>query len=201
METVLDTYSLVGGSRHLVASFSLVHLHVDKQGPFTSRNRPTDSLGDIYLDVDRIHSSPVPFPHKDQELLGKHSTLSSSWMPSQAPNGPPSTRLSSCCNSGFMLSCKHLIIIYTAPTIIPLFTTPSVTPALFGGGMLGYVMYDITHYYLHHAHPTRAVTKNLKKYHLSHHFRIQDKGFGITSSLWDIVFGTLPTTKAPKTEQ
>ncbi|KAG2289423.1 hypothetical protein Bca52824_049027 [Brassica carinata] len=85
--------------------------------------------------------------------------------------------------------------------LVKLFTTLSVTPALFGGGMLGYVMYDITHYYLHHAHPTRAVTKNLKKYHLSHHFRIQDKGFGITSSLWDIVFGTLPTTKAPKTEQ
>ncbi|CAF1818025.1 unnamed protein product [Brassica oleracea var. botrytis] len=70
--------------------------------------------------------------------------------------------------------------------LVKLFTTLSVTPALFGGGMLGYVMYDITHYYLHHAHPTRAVTKNLKKYHLSHHFRIQDKGFGITSSLWDI---------------
>ena len=46
--------------------------------------------------------------------------------------------------------------------LVKLFTTLSVTPALFGGGMLGYVMYDITHYYLHHAHPTRAVTKNLK---------------------------------------
>ena len=69
METVLDSYSLVGGSCHLVASFSLVHLHVGKQGPFTSRNRPIDSLGNIYLDVDRIHSSPVPFPHKDKELL------------------------------------------------------------------------------------------------------------------------------------
>jgi len=101
--------------------------------------------------------------------------------------------------------------------------------------MLGYVMYDVTHYYLHHAQPTRPVTKNLKvkqcqvskpgtffsfvsglhkeslfvmfflmilqKYHLNHHFRIQDKGFGITSSLWDIVFGTLPTTKAPRKEQ
>ncbi|CAN7115499.1 unnamed protein product [Brassica rapa subsp. narinosa] len=70
--------------------------------------------------------------------------------------------------------------------LVKLFATPSTTPALFGGGMLGYVMYDITHYYLHHAQPTRAVTKNLKKYHLNHHFRIQDKGFGITSSLWDI---------------
>uniref|UniRef100_A0A453LYR3 Fatty acid hydroxylase domain-containing protein n=1 Tax=Aegilops tauschii subsp. strangulata TaxID=200361 RepID=A0A453LYR3_AEGTS len=34
-----------------------------------------------------------------------------------------------------------------------------------------------------------------QRYHLSHHFRIQDKGFGITSSLWDAVFGTLPSSK------
>ncbi|BFG28263.1 hypothetical protein CerSpe_145370 [Prunus speciosa] len=31
--------------------------------------------------------------------------------------------------------------------------------------------------------------------HLNHHFRIQSKGFGVTSSLWDTVFGTLPSTK------
>jgi hypothetical protein len=34
-----------------------------------------------------------------------------------------------------------------------------------------------------------------QKYHLNHHFRIQNKGFGITSTLWDHVFGTLPSTK------
>ena len=50
-----------------------------------------------------------------EPLQGKHGTLSSSRVPSQAPNGPPSTRLSSYCNIDFMLSCKHLIIIYTAP--------------------------------------------------------------------------------------
>lgn len=37
----------------------------------------------------------------------------------------------------------------------------------------------------------------LQKYHLNHHFRIQTMGFGITSSLWDRVFGTLPPSKAP----
>ncbi|XP_009140305.1 dihydroceramide fatty acyl 2-hydroxylase FAH1 [Brassica rapa] len=82
-----------------------------------------------------------------------------------------------------------------------LIATPSAAPALFGGGLFGYVMYDLTHYYLHHANPTIPVTKNLKKSHLNHHFRIQDKGYGVTSSLWDIVFGTLPTTKALKREQ
>ncbi|KAF3582003.1 hypothetical protein DY000_02034052 [Brassica cretica] len=69
--------------------------------------------------------------------------------------------------------------------------TPSTAPALFGGGLLGYVMYDLTHYYLHHANPTIPVTKSLKKSHLNHHFRIQDKGYGVTSSLWDIVFDSI----------
>lgn len=114
--------------------------------------------------------------------------------------------------------------------MVKLFATPSTTPALFGGGLLGYVMYDVTHYYLHHGQPSKDSIKHLKvraadilallffrsspirnysayitccllhffsqKYHLNHHFRIQNKGFGITSSIWDRVFGTLPQTKA-----
>lgn len=80
--------------------------------------------------------------------------------------------------------------------MVKLLATPSSTPAFFGGGLLGYVMYDVTHYYLHHGQPSKETIRNLKKYHLNHHFRIQNKGFGITSSLWDKVFGTLPQTKA-----
>ncbi|XP_072958155.1 dihydroceramide fatty acyl 2-hydroxylase FAH1-like isoform X2 [Typha angustifolia] len=79
--------------------------------------------------------------------------------------------------------------------LVRLLSTPSTTPALFGGGLLGYVMYDCTHYYLHHGQPSNDPAKNLKKYHLNHHFRIQNKGFGITSSFWDIIFGTLPPSK------
>ncbi|KDP34618.1 hypothetical protein JCGZ_11141 [Jatropha curcas] len=70
--------------------------------------------------------------------------------------------------------------------------TPSTAPAVFGGTLLGYVIYDLTHYYLHHGQPSTLLSKSLKKYHLSHHFKVQDVGFGITSTLWDIVFGTLP---------
>ncbi|KAJ7015353.1 dihydroceramide fatty acyl 2-hydroxylase FAH1 isoform X1 [Populus alba x Populus x berolinensis] len=82
--------------------------------------------------------------------------------------------------------------------MVAVFATPSITPALFGGGLLGYVMYDCTHYYLHHGQPANDVPKNLKKYHMNHHFRVQDKGFGITSALWDRVFGTLPPSKMAK---
>lgn len=76
--------------------------------------------------------------------------------------------------------------------------TVSTRPALFGGGLIGYVIYDMIHYYVHHGQPTKQSIKKLKKYHLNHHFRIQNKGFGITTTLWDRVFGTLPKTKADK---
>ncbi|KAL7102569.1 hypothetical protein ACP275_08G128100 [Erythranthe tilingii] len=70
--------------------------------------------------------------------------------------------------------------------------------AFLGGGLLGYVMYDCTHYYLHHGKPLKGVSYQLKRYHMNHHFRIQDKGFGITSTFWDRVFGTLPPKSAKK---
>ncbi|KAF9664491.1 hypothetical protein SADUNF_Sadunf16G0024300 [Salix dunnii] len=90
------------------------------------------------------------------------------------------------------------ILLVSFSNTVKLFSTPSSTPALFGGGLLGYVIYDCTHYYLHHGQPTNDAPKNLKKYHMNHHFRVQDKGFGITSSLWDRVFGTLPPSKVAK---
>ncbi|XP_019169617.1 PREDICTED: dihydroceramide fatty acyl 2-hydroxylase FAH1-like [Ipomoea nil] len=70
--------------------------------------------------------------------------------------------------------------------------------ALLAGGLLGYVMYDCTHYYLHHGKPLTGVSHHLKRFHMDHHFKIQDKGFGITSAFWDRVFGTLPPTKTSK---
>ncbi|RWR88660.1 dihydroceramide fatty acyl 2-hydroxylase FAH1-like protein [Cinnamomum micranthum f. kanehirae] len=79
---------------------------------------------------------------------------------------------------------------------VKLMSTPTTAPALFGGGLLGYVIYDVTHYFLHHGQPTGEVARFLKRYHLNHHFRIQNRGFGITSTLWDMVFGTLPGYKA-----
>ncbi|GAB2214001.1 hypothetical protein Droror1_Dr00018331 [Drosera rotundifolia] len=87
------------------------------------------------------------------------------------------------------------VLLFPLWNFVKLLATPSTTPAIFGGGLLGYVMYDVTHYYVHHGQPTNDVVRSLKKYHLNHHFRIQDMGFGITSSLWDKVFGTLPPLK------
>ncbi|KAI1381634.1 inositolphosphorylceramide-B C-26 hydroxylase [Hypoxylon crocopeplum] len=61
--------------------------------------------------------------------------------------------------------------------------------AIFCGGIFGYICYDLTHYFLHHQN-LPLWYKELKKYHLAHHFLDYELGFGVTSRFWDRVFGT-----------
>ncbi|KAI0229103.1 Fatty acid 2-hydroxylase [Lamellibrachia satsuma] len=63
--------------------------------------------------------------------------------------------------------------------------------AVSAGVAFGYILYDLTHYYLHHGSPTIPYFKRLKHYHVQHHFVNQQKAFGISSKLWDYPFGTL----------
>ncbi|ORX52796.1 hypothetical protein DM01DRAFT_1336575 [Hesseltinella vesiculosa] len=62
--------------------------------------------------------------------------------------------------------------------------------AVISGGVVGYVMYDCTHYYLHHAKVFKYHFREMKKYHMAHHYKNYEDGYGITSKLWDVVFGT-----------
>lgn len=66
----------------------------------------------------------------------------------------------------------------------------------FAGGLFGYVCYDMTHYFLHHAKLPPYMRK-LKKYHLEHHYKNYELGFGVTSWYWDKVFGTYLGPTAP----
>nr|XP_056718320.1 fatty acid 2-hydroxylase [Euleptes europaea] len=64
--------------------------------------------------------------------------------------------------------------------------------AIFAGGLFGYVIYDMTHYYLHYGSPKQGTYMyRLKAYHVKHHFEHQRAGFGITSKFWDYPFQTL----------
>ncbi|KAF2084870.1 fatty acid hydroxylase [Saccharata proteae CBS 121410] len=73
--------------------------------------------------------------------------------------------------------------------------------AVFCGGIFGYICYDLTHYFLHHRN-LPAYYRQLKKYHLEHHFADYQNGFGVTSKFWDRIFNTeleLPPPKVVKT--
>uniref|UniRef100_A0A7S3ND61 Fatty acid hydroxylase domain-containing protein n=1 Tax=Euplotes harpa TaxID=151035 RepID=A0A7S3ND61_9SPIT len=57
------------------------------------------------------------------------------------------------------------------------------------GVIFAYVCYDLGHYYFHHEQPIKWMEYR-KKYHMYHHYKDPDNGYGITTSLWDTVFGT-----------
>jgi sterol desaturase/sphingolipid hydroxylase (fatty acid hydroxylase superfamily) len=60
----------------------------------------------------------------------------------------------------------------------------------FAGTIVGYLAYDWVHYYTHHFRPTTRLGKFLRRYHMEHHYKDSDSHFGISSPLWDWVFGT-----------
>ncbi|KAL8664245.1 MAG: hypothetical protein Q9202_003195 [Teloschistes flavicans] len=64
-----------------------------------------------------------------------------------------------------------------------------VATAVFCGGIFGYIGYDCTHYFLHHKR-LPSWYQQLKSYHMEHHWKDFQNGFGVTSRFWDRVFGT-----------
>jgi len=59
--------------------------------------------------------------------------------------------------------------------------------AFFPGFILGYLIYDMLHYAMHHHNFKSGVMKKIKHHHMLHHYQDPEKGYGVSSSLWDIV--------------
>jgi sterol desaturase/sphingolipid hydroxylase (fatty acid hydroxylase superfamily) len=76
-----------------------------------------------------------------------------------------------------------------------------VAPAAFAGFLVGYLFYDMLHYATHHFSMTRGVWLWLKKYHMRHHYDDDHVGYGVSSPVWDYVFGTrVPRAQAEPRE-
>ncbi|KAJ3551009.1 hypothetical protein NM688_g4955 [Phlebia brevispora] len=77
-----------------------------------------------------------------------------------------------------------------------------IFPGAIGNGIIAgayvfYVLYDCMHYALHHTR-LPLYMKEMKKYHLAHHYKNFDLGFGVTSKMWDYVFNTVvPRARNP----
>ncbi|KAL1915641.1 uncharacterized protein VTP21DRAFT_6400 [Calcarisporiella thermophila] len=67
---------------------------------------------------------------------------------------------------------------------------PAFAAGISSGAITGYICYDLTHYYLHHSTPKFKHFRDMKKYHIDHHYKQSDLGFGVTLKFWDLVFGT-----------
>jgi sterol desaturase/sphingolipid hydroxylase (fatty acid hydroxylase superfamily) len=69
---------------------------------------------------------------------------------------------------------------------------PGWLPQTFAGFIAGYIAYDMIHYATHHFPMRSHLPKALKRYHMQHHYKTPSARFGVSSPLWDVVFGTMP---------
>ncbi len=63
---------------------------------------------------------------------------------------------------------------------------------LIAGFWLAYVYYEYVHFSVHNHRRYIGWTNEQRKRHFRHHFKDATREFGVTSPLWDYVFGTAP---------
>ncbi len=69
--------------------------------------------------------------------------------------------------------------------------------ATMSGLLVGYVIYDLTHYATHHVRPRTRWGKFLKAWHLAHHHKWPRRLYGVSSPLWDLILRTGRPPKSP----
>jgi sterol desaturase/sphingolipid hydroxylase (fatty acid hydroxylase superfamily) len=61
----------------------------------------------------------------------------------------------------------------------------------FPGFVLGYLLYGSMHFAIHAWNPPYKWMKPLWRNHHLHHYKDDHKGFGVSTTIWDRVFGTM----------
>ena len=61
----------------------------------------------------------------------------------------------------------------------------------FAGFLAGYLFYDMLHYAIHHFNFKSKIWLELKQHHMLHHYKDMDKGYGVSSKFWDVIFRTM----------
>lgn len=100
----------------------------------------------------------------------------------------------------FMPAAPSLIIASLFFIIFYLMLGKNAFP-LFPGFMLGYLIYGSMHYAIHAWNPPFKWMKGLWRNHHLHHYKQDDRGFGVSSTLWDHVFGTMFDLKKEKEDK
>jgi sterol desaturase/sphingolipid hydroxylase (fatty acid hydroxylase superfamily) len=75
---------------------------------------------------------------------------------------------------------------------VVLMKTPYWINPLFSAFLTGYLIYDLGHYAQHHLPMRRGYFRYIKRYHMQHHYKTPNQRFGVSSPIWDFVFGTHP---------
>lgn len=93
-----------------------------------------------------------------------------------------------------MVSIPLALVFYGLFSLVlgRLLGVPHWVGPMVSGFTIGYLIYDLTHYATHHFPMHSGVGKYLKRYHMMHHYKTPDQRFGVSSPLWDVIFGTKP---------
>jgi sterol desaturase/sphingolipid hydroxylase (fatty acid hydroxylase superfamily) len=73
--------------------------------------------------------------------------------------------------------------------------------AFFPGFIWGYAAYLLVHYAVHAYNPPKNFMKQLWVNHAVHHYKHGNAVFGVSSPLWDYVFGTMATMDKAKVSE
>ncbi len=73
--------------------------------------------------------------------------------------------------------------------------------AFFPGFLLGYLLYGTMHYAIHAWNPPFKWMKPLWRNHHLHHYKADERGFGVSTTVWDRVFGTMYDLKKEKEDK
>ena len=60
------------------------------------------------------------------------------------------------------------------------------------GFEIGYLIYSLVHFSVHDSKASQGPLKKLWLHHAKHHYQSPEKAFGVSSTLWDFVFNTMP---------
>jgi 4-hydroxysphinganine ceramide fatty acyl 2-hydroxylase len=88
-----------------------------------------------------------------------------------------------------LFSAVIMFLVSQIPQLIP---PSSGVHAWIAGLACGFMLYDAIHYYFHHGDAPWLPTflKRMKSAHLNHHYKNDSMNFGVTSPLFDWIFGT-----------
>lgn len=91
-------------------------------------------------------------------------------------------------NASWLIPFLYIPIYYLVSSLVMFSFQNSFSVA--AGFALGYGWYEVSHRLIHMKNPPTRYYKWMRDFHAVHHHRNWKKNFGITSPIWDYVFGS-----------
>ena len=95
------------------------------------------------------------------------------------------------------LAMPPIVTVFVASLLFFIFRLSfrSYAFGLLAGFTFGYAMYLFVHYAIHAYSPPKNFLKVWWTHHSQHHYRQDEVAFGVSSTLWDHIIGTMPSKK------